>query len=165
MNTNTNDLIQKEANITMLNQNLFEADIKNVFAHCIGRDGKLGAGIAVSFEAIYPGLRKFIQDKYKKNETTTPGIVRAVFYETKFNKNRVIYNLITKEYSREKPTIENLEDSLILLKEQMIENDEKFLAIPKIGSGLDKLSWEYDVIPAIKRVFMNTDIEIKIYYI
>ena len=39
----------------------------------------------------------------------------------------------------------------------MIENGDKFLAIPLIGAGLDRLSWDENR-ETIKRVFKDTDI-------
>ena len=41
----------------------------------------------------------------------------------------------------------------------MIENGDKYLAIPLIGAGLDRLSWD-ESRETIKRVFADTDIEI-----
>ena len=46
-----------------------------------------------------------------------------------------------------------------ILRDKMIENGDKFLAIPLIGAGLDRLSWDENR-ETIKRVFKDTDIEI-----
>ena len=70
-----------------------------------------------------------------------------------------MYNIVTKKYSTGKPTRESFDKSIEILRDKMIENGDKFLAIPLIGAGLDRLSWDENR-ETIKRVFKDTDIEI-----
>jgi predicted nucleotide-binding protein (sugar kinase/HSP70/actin superfamily) len=59
------------------------------------------------------------------------------------NKERNIFYLITKPYSsKSKPTYSSLKLSLIDMFEQMREKKLEYLALPKIGCGLDKLNWD-----------------------
>jgi O-acetyl-ADP-ribose deacetylase (regulator of RNase III) len=60
------------------------------------------------------------------------------------------------------PTYESLEASLISMKNHMVANDVKELAIPQIGCGLDRLKWE-QVEESIQRVFGDTDITVTVY--
>src|SRR3712207_8532871 len=50
-------------------------------------------------------------------------------------------NLITKGKYYGKPTYLSFSIMLEELKSQVVENNIKYLAIPKIGCGLDRLSW------------------------
>ena len=82
-----------------------------------------------------------------------------VVYYYSNNRKRGVYNIVTKKYSTGKPTRESFDKSIEILRDKMIENGDKFLAIPLIGAGLDRLSWDENR-ETIKRVFQDTDIEI-----
>ena len=70
------------------------------------------------------------------------------------------YNLITKEKTSGFPTLESLENSLKDLKNQMVENNDKYLAIPDmIGCGIDMLD-RNNVINVIRSVFLFSDITV-----
>ncbi len=56
-------------------------------------------------------------------------------------KGRRILHLITKEKVRDRPTYENLEQSLRNARKICLEQNINTLAIPKIGCGLDRLEW------------------------
>jgi hypothetical protein len=45
------------------------------------------------------------------------------------------------------------------MRDQMLENNEKYLAMPKIACGLDRCKWP-DIEKIIIEVFAETDIEI-----
>lgn len=130
-----------------IRDNLFNAPTKYYLAHCIASDAKMGAGIAVDFVKKFPYIKEL---RKTKNETGTCIRIKRVF------------NLITKGKSSGKPTYESLEMSLVGCRQICIWENIKFLAMPKIGCGLDGLSWS-KVSEIIKRIFENTDIEIKIY--
>lgn len=67
--------------------------------------------------------------------------------------------MITKEFSYEKPTRLDFNIALGALKEKLVRDGVKHLAIPWIGSGLDKLSWDVTV-KTMQAMFENTDITI-----
>lgn len=132
--------------------NLFEVDDRYYLAHCISADYKLGAGIAVDFD------KKFkLKNKLKQiGNGSYPDCIRI---------DRV-YNLVTKSKYCGKPTYNTLKKSLELMKLdiQSIGRVYNYLAIPKIGCGLDRLSWGR-VREIIKEVFGDTNIEILVCYI
>lgn len=80
------------------------------------------------------------------------------------SKDRYIYYLVTKDKTGTGflPTYESLEASLTAMKNHMLANDDKTLAIPQIGCGLDRLKWE-KVEEIIRRVFEDTDITVTVY--
>jgi len=74
-----------------------------------------------------------------------------------------VFNLVTKDFYYEKPSYITLENTLDNMKRLCEINNIKYIAIPKIGCGLDRLSW-YNVKKLIIEVFEETDIEILVCY-
>lgn len=154
---------------------IIKKDLFNVkdcyYAHCISRDYALGAGIAVEFNKRYK-----MSNALKLMSKEYPEILKQ-----KCIRVDNVFNLVTKDKYWHKPTYDSLKESLIELK-QIIERkiysnkyykdiDDRFidnniykLAMPKIGCGLDKLSWS-KVETIIKEVFNDLDIEIIICYL
>lgn len=119
------------------------------YVHCISSDYALGAGIAKEFKARYKlTADKLIAGKVKSNVS----IVGNVF------------NLITKKLYWQKPTYGSLENALNELKICCTSMGVKKLIMPKIGCGLDRLSWG-KVRNMIKDKFKDTDINIVVCYI
>jgi len=133
-------------------KDLFSVDFKKYTpAHCISSDCKMGAGIAVlmrkkfklsGIKDLYPMLRQYSI---------------CIHYNG-------VYNLITKEKYWHKPTYDSMKTALDGMKIHAEDNGIKHIVMPKIGSGLDKLSWS-KVSEMIKEVFEDTDIEILVCYI
>ena len=84
--------------------------------------------------------------------------------EVIFDNTRHIFNLVTKKFYWEKPSYDDLETCLQGMKDYMIQNKLKKLAMPKIATGLDRLQWER-VRSVLANVFKDVDILIKIYYL
>jgi O-acetyl-ADP-ribose deacetylase (regulator of RNase III) len=83
-------------------------------------------------------------------------------YKTYFPKTVLIdrvFNLITKGRYYGKPTYQTIEKTIIEMKNICADNNIKYLAMPKIGCGLDRLSWG-KVREIIKEQFKDIDIEI-----
>lgn len=133
-------------------QDLFTVDKKYALGHCVAQDGIMGAGIAPVFCKLFGNE---LRDVMRNADTNISDVV--YFYSEK--EQRHIYNIITKKSSYGKPTRKTFNDAIYILRDTMIENKHKHLAIPLIGSGLDRLSWSENV-KTIKKVFADTDIEI-----
>tara|TARA_Y100000310_G_C20685685_1_gene818794 strand:+ start:1996 stop:2427 length:432 start_codon:yes stop_codon:yes gene_type:complete len=137
------------------NKDLFSVDFdKYTLAHCISLDCKMGAGIAVPIKKKFNlgGLYQFLNNMAIPVEHPI-----CIFY----NK---AYNLITKEKYWHKPTYETMAVALTSMMLHANQHIIRYIAMPRIGSGLDKLSWE-KVREIIKEVFKNTDISILVCYI
>ena len=118
------------------------------YAHCIAKDYRMGAGIAV------PMNKKFsISSKLKMLDEIKVG---KCYY------TKPIFNLITKSKSSGKPTYHTLIASLNSMREIIIKEEIKYLNIPKIGCGLDRLSWG-KVREIITDIFKDVDITITVY--
>lgn len=146
--------------IKEIKQDLFDFDPEEyMFAHCISNDMAMGAGIAKEFCNRYPFIKDFCKEIKRTGNVSVSNALKF--------KN--VYNLITKENYWNKPNkdmtyteyLNNLEGCLEDMREQMEDNNETKLAIPKLGCGLDRCKWE-DVKEIIERVFENSDIEITV---
>lgn len=137
-----------------------------MFAHCIASDFGMGAGIATQFIERFD-MKEKLKTWSKENVVPTkphkygksyfsyrPTLVgKAVRIEN-------TYNLITKPFTYGKPTLKDLERTLIDMKQQMVANKETILAIPDmIGCGIDGLE-RSRVLGAIQSVFLFTEITI-----
>lgn len=130
-------------------RNLFDVEDKYYLAHCISSDCAMGAGIAVEFQKRFN-----LRNKLLEYDTEYPKCIRI---------GRV-FNLITKDKYWHKPTYNSIETALVLMKEIVIMNNIKFIAMPKIGCGLDRLQWD-----KVKEIIINTfkdiDLEILVCYL
>ena len=125
-------------------QNLFTVDKKYYLAHCISADAKMGAGIAVEFAKKYPKIKSLQQQRL---------VIGSCVHIDR------VLNLVTKGVYYGKPTYESLRMSLDSCKRVCIDSNIKYLAMPKIGCGLDRLSWG-EVRLIIGEVFQGMEIEI-----
>lgn len=107
-----------------------EAKIEGVYtylAHCISADYALGAGIAVQFDKRY--------DMRARLKAFGPGTFPSVVAIDN------VFNLVTKQFSYDKPRYSDLQATLEQLKALVIEREVNRLAIPLIGCGIDGLDW------------------------
>lgn len=138
---------------------LIQDDIFNhkdcYYAHCISRDYALGAGIAVEFDKRYGMRNRLLKLAEEKLETLDEKCIEV----------ENVFNLITKEKYWQKPSYKSLEESLLEMKEKLSKNKNiKKLVMPKIGCGLDRLSWD-KVEPMVQEIFKDLDIEIVVCYL
>lgn len=139
-----------------INGDLFESDEKYTLVHCISADCAMGAGIAKTFDDRMPKMKKLLKRTIRENNMQG---YFAILYQGERN----VMNLITKERYWHKPTYSSLKASLLNAKNIAIRNNIKYLAMPVIGCGLDRLQWS-KVSVMIKEVFADTDIEIVVYH-
>lgn len=135
-------------------RDLFSVSDDYYLAHCISADFGMGKGIVVEFNKRFDMKRK-LQNKYPD-------------YLNQFTRHRTggdcilegrVLNLITKERYFEKPSIITMRLALQKMKKICLENNITKIAMPTIGTGLDRLAWS-DVSKQINGVFSDTNIEI-----
>lgn len=130
-------------------KDLFTVSKEWYLAHCIASDLKMSAGIAVQFQKKF-NLRGKILKTGKELKHPTCILTGRVF------------NLITKERSQGKPTIESLAHTIRwMVSIAILDKKITKIAMPKIGCGLDRLRWP-TVRDIIQNQFKNTNIEIMI---
>ena len=148
----------------IINKDLMTVESKYVICHCISADCAMGAGVVVPIKAKYTGVKEACLAFVKSLNGNAVG--RAFRYNCDAG---VVYNLFSKSIVQHKAgsgvTVEQyhkqLSDCLLDMKKQMLQNNESFLAMPKIACGLDRCVWA-DVERIIKNVFEDTDIEITV---
>lgn len=144
--------------ITEKKTNLFSIDKKYSFVHCISLDCAMGAGIALTFRETFPRMKNILLHTVAENNIQYPF---TILYEGGSNK---IFNLITKEKYWYKPTYYTISSCIKQLRDMCSKHNIKYLAMPKIGCGLDKLQWN-KVRKILEDTFKDTDIEILICYL
>lgn len=135
-------------------RDLFTVPQGYYLAHCISGDYSLGAGIAAQFVDVYN-----MRYKLHRNYPIPDGEKFANVGEALLIDN--VFNLVTKDRVYHKPTYDTLIKTLEDMKEQCENLDIDKIAMPRIGCGLDGLSWN-TVDEIIKEVFEDTDMEILI---
>lgn len=108
----------------------------------------MGKGIAVLFREKFGGI-----DELRRQKKTVGEVAELP------HGNNIIYYLITKPRYWDKPTYESLDKTLVYLRDRMVSGGFRKLGMPKIGCGLDGLSWP-KVKEIIETVFGSVDVEI-----
>ena len=120
----------------------------------------MGAGIALQFNRYF-NMKEKLMDKYYSwidRWDAFPEERGTCILEGR------VYNLITKRNYWNKPTIETMRAALKAMKACIQNNPEvKRIAMPRIGSGLDKLDWSA-VRTAIQEIFADVNVEILVCY-
>lgn len=123
-------------------------------AHCISGDFALGAGVAKQIDEAF-NMRAMLKAMWSNEETkglwTVPACLPC----------GTVFNLVTKERYFHKPTLDSLRTALEEMAEYVRIMEVKKIAMPRIGCGLDRLSWN-DVEPMIQEVFKDLDVEIMV---
>lgn len=140
-----------------IQKDLFEVPVYYHLAHCINGNYTLGAGIAREFAD-----RMNMQNRLKWTYPIAEG--EQVKYIGKALLVGNVFNLVTKAFHFNKPTYESLRFALEDMRDQCKKLDIHYLAMPKIGCGLDRLDWDR-VSKMIQEVFSDLDIEILVCYL
>lgn len=124
-------------------RDLFSVPEDYYFIHCVSADFALGKGIALEF-------KKRFDMKNKLKASGQSG--KCILIDR-------VFNLVTKETWRHKPTMDNITECLHELRNQVAEKNIKKIAMPKIACGLDGMDWN-EVSKQVRGVFSDTDVEI-----
>ena len=111
----------------------------------------MGKGLASTIACCYPELQA-LRNLPKNN--FPPGSLVTCFDQ---QRQRFIYNLVTKRQIFHKPTYETLELSLRALKRHLECHNICELAIPKLGCGYDQLHWP-KVFSILSKVFSGSNL-------
>ncbi|WP_044642488.1 macro domain-containing protein [Risungbinella massiliensis] len=128
-------------------KNLFSMPEEYYLAHCISADAKMGAGIALEF-----------RKKFQLDPLQVLANIKLLEIGKCYPMGRT-FNLVTKIRYWHKPTYSNLKEAILSMKNYCLERDLTYLAIPKLGCGLDRLKWQ-KVKGIIEEVFQDTQMEI-----
>lgn len=135
-------------------RDLFSVPEEYYLAHCISADFGMGKGIVVEFNKRF-GMKQKLKNKYPKylSDFSQMAITGDCIQE-----GRVLY-LVTKERYFHKPTYKSLTIALRAMKQICMDYGISKVAMPMIGSGLDRLEWR-KVSQIIQEVFDDSNVEI-----
>lgn len=146
--------------ITFKKGNILEEDI-DAIVNTVNCVGVMGRGIALQFKKIYPDNFKAYEVACKQNRIQ-PGEMFT------FNLHRAlppyyIINFPTKRHWKGKSKLSDIETGLKSLRDEVIKNKIKSIAIPPLGCGLGGLDWS-EVKPLIVGTFEDClDVEVIIF--
>jgi O-acetyl-ADP-ribose deacetylase (regulator of RNase III) len=127
---------------------LFSSSHLVALAHCVSADFKMGAGIALDFRNKFGNADKLLETKCQVGQVAT----------LQFSDRAPIYYLVTKDRYFGKPTYDTLESALENLAKCCQRDKIAHLAMPRIGTGLDQLSWDL-VKPLIVAAFKGSNVK------
>ena len=131
---------------------VFDAPNSVALAHCVSADLAMGSGIAVQFAKRWPDIRSgYVGSK--------PGSLHV-----HVSARGPIFNLITKERFDDKPSWEDFRNSVVALKNKMIELEMRTVAVPELGSGRDQLDLN-KVIKTLREVLVEAGIGVIMYHL
>ncbi|KAJ8979624.1 hypothetical protein NQ317_015191 [Molorchus minor] len=111
---------------------LFQVPAEFALAHCVAQDLQMSRGIAAAFKEKFGNV-----DELRRQRPEVGDVLQLGGDET----SRRVFYLVTKHLSRDKPTYENVWESLISLRGALLSQEVTHLAIPKLSCGLDGLNW------------------------
>jgi len=128
---------------------LFEVGPEWALCQTISKDLDTGVGgLAVAFKKNFGG---FLDLKSQSLEVGGIGVLQK--------KGRTIYYLVIKKEMKGKPTLSSLEASIRSMREHMISQGVKKVAMPHIGCGKNNLSWG-TVQELLLQIFDKDDVEL-----
>ena len=141
--------------ITFTEGSLFSTNHSYSLAQCISSDVQHGMfrGISVQFLDHFPEL----EELRFMGELVLGAVVPVTVG------GRYVYNLVTKTKYWGQPVPYNIFITLKAMRVHASENSVKNIAIPFLGSGLDRLNFFEDVFPLIREVFENTKLYVHVY--
>ncbi|XP_077432506.1 ADP-ribose glycohydrolase OARD1 isoform X1 [Vanacampus margaritifer] len=149
--SDTSELANEKFSLNHVTGDLFSCPADEALAHCISEDCRMGAGIAVIFKQKFRGVEDL---KGQKKLVGQCAVLKRG--------QRFVYYLITKKKASQKPTYDNLRQSLEDMRTHCIQNGVTRISMPRIGCGLDRLKWER-VSEMLEGLFEATDIAVTVY--
>lgn len=137
---------------TTVKGDFYTADKKYIKVHCTDEDSTMGKGVSAELLKRNPKMKKDLKYQF-------PRIGDAILH---IGDRDTVYSLVNKKISHTKATRVNFNRSLLHMKQDMEDNDLNYIAMTRIGTGLDGMEWDITE-KYLKEVFADTDIEIVVY--
>ena len=131
-----------------------------IIVHCVSSDFEMGIGVAKVLADLEPEMREELRCSFPKKRNRSDFKPMVVSYKEK------IWNLVTKYRYFDKPTVTEVKECLIELRETLhvmfgVAN-VKHVSMPMIASGADKIPW--DVTKALlEEIFEGDEFVITVY--
>ena len=124
------------ATIEEIHGDLFTSPEELPIGHCVSADMHMGGGIAAQFREKFGRQKELLAQGRKSGQLAVLQV-----------DGRWLYYLVTKKRVTDKPTYPNLRRAVRAMFNHAFQRGLKHLALPRIGSGLDGLSW-----PRVRRI-------------
>ena len=146
--------------ITYKHDDIFNANAE-ALVNTVNCVGVMGRGIALQFKKRFP--KNFAEyEKSCKQDEVVPGKMFVHSTGSMINP-RFVINFPTKRHWRGSSRLEDIEAGLIALKNVIIQNNIKSIAVPPLGCGLGGLDWS--IVKSKIELALNdlTDVEIMVF--
>ena len=118
----------------------------NSIGHCISLDDQVSKGIAQFLSERVPRLRRTCRRANLLKDQV------LLFWDC--SSRRYIYNLVTKEKYSDKPDLQTLATTLQSMQSHATMHGVSTIAIPKIGCGLDQMTWQ-DIVKLLRNILFR----------
>jgi O-acetyl-ADP-ribose deacetylase (regulator of RNase III)/uncharacterized protein YwgA len=146
--------------IKFLTGDLLKADAQ-ALVNTVNTVGVMGKGIALQFKEAFPAnTREYI--RACKEKKLSPGVMLPVWDSNLLYGKKLIINFPTKVHWKQPSKYEYIETGLVALKELIIKENIKSIAIPPLGAGNGGLEWG-KVKKMITNALEDVNIDIQIY--
>lgn len=146
--------------ITYLTGDLLKSDAE-ALVNTVNTVGVMGKGIALQFKEAFPYNYK-VYVKACKNKELQPGKMLAVQDSNLLYGEKLIVNFPTKAHWRQPSEYGYIEDGLQALRELILKDNIKSIAIPALGAGNGGLDWQR-VKPMITDALQDLPAEVLIF--
>lgn len=99
--------------------------------HCVSADFVMGRGVAVGFRSRFGGVEQLLAQR-----VPVGGCAHLIVPD-----GRLVLYLVTKARYNDKPTYDTFGSALAAAAALCAEKGVRQVACPRIGCGLDRLSW------------------------
>jgi hypothetical protein len=119
------------------------ASFERPIAHCVAEDLGMGAGAALAIRLAYGDNIRIVK-----------GPARIGTCRKSEASDRVFHNIITKKESRDRLRFGDFVDAILDFRQKIIDDGILAISLTKLGSGLDMLNWDTQVLPLLSQVFL-----------
>lgn len=133
-------------------------DPSTSLAHCVSADFDMSNGIAKKFQKKFGDYQELVKKGLHFQEERKVGDIAVL----ERNESSFVYYLISRENWWDHATPSSMRACLLQLRRHCQENGVNKLAIPRLGTGADRIDWPF-VKRIVEEVFKETDISITAY--
>lgn len=137
-------------NVLEIPGNIFDEKLNASLVVCVSADFKMTQGIALAVRRKFGNITRL--------RNLNKSVTEIASLDTE---NISIFYLITREHYWQKPTYQNVFQSLINLKKACMERQITYLACPRLECGPQGLKWE-TIRSMLCYIFRNSSITIKV---
>ena len=124
--------------VSLIAGDLFD-DPAEAYVNPVNCVGVMGAGLALQFKKRYP---RYFQDYADccRGGMVKPGRIHV--HSTREEHPRYILSFPTKRHWRDRSRLADIEAGLRSLRQALIDNGIRSVAVPALGAGLGGLDWD-----------------------